>query len=757
MTLGWPVSLPTIRCTLARGLIAGLLLLTAATGSANELEYTELRNRLFQHERALAVLSQSSTMPAAERTKRADKIQGEIRRIRDQVAGKFGPADMALGTAIDAVQKYGSAWFLTYLSQGRFTGRKAEFHKPLEGVDIPSKHAQLAGRAALPLMGYPLMVILSYDPITREAYREFIGQLEDVVRDMERRAGKPLEFFDRAPTVIPNDVGWDVDRFWNCAQTCADRVVQKYFWNSSPDEVRQARNIVALILCAGLMNNVTIDVEGDKETQSKKAFWRANAAPWFSADKTKIRHKFHIFHLFTHAWLTYLKLINDTRFDKGILTFREQRPTKRFTLKNAFWFSNAVGFTYEAISTFTGTKHGFLETTVVQQLPRPLKKVAQMLHLKNIVGFEAASDIIDNRDGAWFGSALFLSNAPLTLSRLAEHRAIVESWQKNLPEKGDAVQPARGGPAQGLPACLHNGQVSLLDLNTPAGKKRINSGFFRQVYRGMGAFEPSAHAAAELQAFKHLLGEDIMSYNLRQLYNANFSNFETSDQAWKAAKQQHAGIIQRHFSVTDPMARSPLFHDLFSNEGNRIDPDSYNHEADYIYATRRADIAGCYGPIVLTIQEKTPRGLDLNPIAREYRYYSAARFLKNSIKGRWKTLLGDYLLDDEEYLLPSYVTSSEVVGFLARSPRAKVVKTSVAAADKDFAIAFKAPPVLRAYEKRMIGGYLVIDVFDADRKLITRLSESIDHTPVADKTPLSAEKLPDAIQSAWKQYLSRKT
>ncbi|MFZ2957738.1 MAG: hypothetical protein WA705_12695 [Candidatus Ozemobacteraceae bacterium] len=721
----------------------------------DESAFVSLRNQLFQLERALAVLSQTSEMAPAVRTAKADKIQSEIKSLKKRLDGHFAPADIALGDAVDAVQKHGSGWFLSYLSHGKYTGRKSEHHKPLEAVDIPGKNPNLAGRASLPILGYPLMVILSYDPICREAYREFIPQMEAVARDMEKKAGKPLEFFDRQPTVIANDLGWDVDRFWGFAQSCSEKVVNKYFWNSSPGEVLQARNVVSLIICAAFLNNVTIDVNGDKETQSKKAFWRANAAPWFIPDKSNIRNKFHVFHIFTHAWLTYLKLFNDARYDDQILDYREARVPTQGILKNAFLFSNVVGASYEAISTFAGTKHGFLETTAVNELPKSLKKVAQVLHLKNIVGFEALTDIKDNREGAWFGAALYLRNGSLKLSQIPEHRQIVEDWQKDLKNRGEMVVPEEGGPAMGQTEIFKNGQITLFDLNPPEGKKRISSGFFREVYRGMGAFEPSAHAAAEIQAFKHLLGEDVMSYNLRQLFSANFSNIPQTAEAWKAAKAQHAQIIFKHFEEADSQKRSGMFRDLYSNEGKRLVGDDYNQEADYVYATKRWDIAGCYGPIVLAIREKTPRGLDLNKIAKDYKYYSAARFFRSAIQTRWKTMLGDYILDDEEYLLPSYVSSAEIVGFVARSPNTKVVKTHVDAADKDFCIAFKAPPILRAYEKKMMKGYLVIDVFDGKKGLIQRFSESPDNTEVDETVQKSSEKIPETISAAWNEYLHR--
>ncbi len=753
------------RILVGLGLVISVLqfpcLLGAGTGGG-EFAYASLKNRLFQLERLLAVLSQKSEIPDSQRAAKADKIQAEIRQIKQSMQGKFDPADMALGEAVEAVRTHRTAWFLRYLSHGCYTGRKSEHHKPLEAVDVPGKNPNLAGRAALPLLGYPLMVILSYDPISREAYQEFIPQMESIVREMEQRGGKPYEFWDSKPSVIPNDLGWDVDRFWSFAQQCAGKVVMKYFWDGTPPEIRQATNLVSLVICTSFLNNVTIDLAGDKETQSKKAFWRANAAPWFSDDKSLFRNKFHVFHFFTHAWLTWLKLFNDTHFDKNhILSGSEVISPTRWMLKNAFLFSNISGVGYEMISTFAGTRHGFLETTPVHELSKPLKKVATFFHIKKVFFWESIRDVADNREGAWFGAALFLSNAPLKLSTIPEHRHIVEQWQASLKDKGSKVEPETGGPETGKSTIVAEDRVSLYDLNAPEGKKRIDSGFFSEVYRGTGAFEPSAHAAAELQAFRHLLGEDEMSFNLRQLYKAAVPVMGDLGKAYKAAKREHARIISSHFTADDgadstagqAAGRAGIFRDLFANEGQRAAGDSYNHEADYVYATRRADVAGCYGPVVLKIREKAARGLDLNKIADSYKYYGTARFLKNAIRLRWKTMLGDYILDKDEYLLPSFVPASEITGFLARSPKARVVKSHIDAADKDFSIALKAPPVLRRYEKSMIRGYIVIDVFDGEDGLIARLSESPDDTPGPANVKKSSQTLPDSVSAAWNEHM----
>ena len=315
------------------------------------------------------------------------------------------------------------------------------------------------------------------------------------------------------------------------------------------------------------------------------------------------------------------------------------------------------------------------------------------------------------------------------------------------------AEPETLGPQSGLPLVFRGDQVSLFDLNTAEGKKRIQSGAFSELHRGSGAFNPAAHAEAELQAFRNLLGEDILSYNLRQLY-ASLAAGEDPAAAYRMAKQAHAKIIAGHFEDGNAAQRKAIFQDLFANEGRRASTDNYNHEADFIFATKRADIAGCYGPVVVVIRERQPRGLDLNRIAAASKYYNAGRFFKNAIRLRWKTMVGDYILDDDEYLLPSYVSAAEVSGIVVRSPKAKVISSHVAAADKDFSIALKAPPILRRYEKKMAGGFLTIDVFDGKNQLIAHLSESQDAEPPAGMQK-SPETLPAPIQTAWNAYLQK--
>ncbi len=727
----------------------------ASAAGDDEFAFVTLKNRLFQCERQLADLSAASDLPAATRIARVNRLQGEIADLKKRLAGHFDPADVAMGGAIDAIQKYGYAWALNILTHGKFTGRKQERHRPLEALDIPSKNPNFAGKAALPFQGYALMVILSYDPVCREAYSRFIPECEKIVRAMEAKSGKPCDFFN--PVIAPNHVGYDVDRFWAMTQQIAGETVRKYFWNHSAEEIHRATNFVSLVMLASLFANVTIDPIADPKEQSRIAFWRANAGPWFVPDLSDKCHKFDICHMFTHAWLVYLKMLNETTYLDGKVvgpTARHQ-PTAH-DLRNAFLFSNVAGVGYECISTVAGTKHGFLELSDTRLLPKPLKKVAQSLGIKKVVGFESIRDIKDNREGAYLGAALFLSNEPVQLSDKESHRRLVKDWLAAQKGGGSVADlDALAAPEQAMPDATGNGLISVADMNAPEGKKRLENGFFAEVYRGMGGFSPQAQAAAELDAFRMLIGTDIMSYNVRILYQSFLDHGLKPVNAWKRARLRHAEIIRAHFAENGK--RREIWRDLFSNDGKGTDDDGYNHEADYIYTTRKADIAGCYGPVVLTIRERQPRGLDLNKIAAGYKYYGFKQFIKKAVHGKWKTLIGDYILDEDEYLIPSYVPAQEVVGVVVRAPTKLLTKANVEAANKDFGIAWKAPPVQRRYEKRMVNGYMVIDVYDRKDRFMHRFSENLAQTPVEDSVPTSEESVPTAVTASWQAHLATLT
>ncbi len=414
------------------GLVTAFLLALVSGVGADEKTCVALQNRLLLLERTLLHVSQTSELPTAERTAKLAKVQAEIASAKAALgAAGVAPADVEIGQSLQLVQTYGAGWVLSYLSQGKYTGRKEAFHKPLDGVTnmrgaVPGQ----AGDAAQPIMGPTLMIILSHDALCREAYREFTAEMDRIVLEMERRSGKAYDFWDKSrPAVIPNDLGWDVDRFWAFAQSCAGRAVDRYFWAHPASERATARNLVALLLVSALMNNVAIDLTGERDVQTKYAYWRSNAVPWLIPDKSIVTNKFKVWHFLTHAWITYLKMLSETRYDDGLLPVGRVRPTTNKTVRAAFRLSDGFGIIYEIASPLFRKKAGILEPTAVDELPNGLKKVCRFLHVKDVVGYESYKDIVDNRAGDRFGAALFLTKNPLTVTDRPGHAQLVEAWR----------------------------------------------------------------------------------------------------------------------------------------------------------------------------------------------------------------------------------------------------------------------------------------------------------------------------------------
>jgi hypothetical protein len=70
--------------------------------------------------------------------------------------------------------------------------------------------------------------------------------------------------------------------------------------------------------------------------------------------------------------------------------------------------------------------------------------------------------------------------------------------------------------------------------------------------------------------------------------------------------------------------------ELYLNEKNKDkntkDKNLLIAESHFIFTSPNIGVARFYGPIVMVIEEKgSPRGMDLNSIAKDSKYYSAAR------------------------------------------------------------------------------------------------------------------------------------
>jgi hypothetical protein len=149
---------------------------------------------------------------------------------------------------------------------------------------------------------------------------------------------------------------------------------------------------------------------------------------------------------------------------------------------------------------------------------------------------------------------------------------------------------------------------------------------------------------------------------------------------------------------------------------------------------------------VLVIEEARPRGMDLNSIARDSKYYTVARFLKNLAEFQFRSILSDYVADRDEYVLPSYLSPNDVKGLIVYDPSPIVIANR---------LVIPPPPVRRVYRKQFEKGAMAIDVYDAKDRLIARLCASPSAATIDESIERSPEKLPDEIQAAWNAYAEK--
>ncbi|NLI78668.1 MAG: hypothetical protein GX442_19785 [Candidatus Riflebacteria bacterium] len=395
-----------------------------------EEECLDQYNRLLQYERQLARLLEDPARGGGGGGAKIAHLRGEIARRKAALASRFPAADLELARPLGDIRKHGRAWILTLLTQGRFTGQGKEVHAPLSPVLVkPARHQGLAGSVWRGGCGFTLMVLLSYDPVCRQAYREFLSWCEEVAGAMEKRLGRPLAYFKAE--ISPNEMGWDQDAFWAKAVAIAERTANRFFWDASPVEIREVTGFLALMMMTALVNQVTIDPDHpDHETLYRRSLWRKAAVPWVKDDKTSLANKFDLHHLLSHAWVVYLQLLEDTCWRGGRILSRAEQARllpSRLSYAKARSLSRLVGFGYEVKSMKEGC--GFREAAAVESLPRPLKAVAQVLGLEQVRGWEACRDIRTNERGAAWGAALFLSRGLLPFTAADQAAAIVRAWK----------------------------------------------------------------------------------------------------------------------------------------------------------------------------------------------------------------------------------------------------------------------------------------------------------------------------------------
>lgn len=281
-------------------------------------------------------------------------------------------------------------------------------------------------------------------------------------------------------------------------------------------------------------------------------------------------------------------------------------------------------------------------------------------------------------------------------------------------------------------------------MNSATARRRLEKGFFAQVFRGFGTRKADRIGRDELLGFHFLLDTDCQSHGLRALIRKHAQAGLSAAAALEAARREHVGVLRQTF------ARIESLGDLYENYRGKgeilektglVDPESH-----FIFTSPHLSVARFYGPIVLVIEENIHRGLDLNGIARDARYYTIARFLQNLADLQFRAILADYVTDRDEYVLPSYLTPGDVTGLIVHDPSPVVIANRVAV---------PPPAVRRVYRKHLQRGAMTIDVFDGRDRLIARLCpapSAADPDPGVERSP---DRLPPDIQAAWNAHVAR--
>lgn len=286
-------------------------------------------------------------------------------------------------------------------------------------------------------------------------------------------------------------------------------------------------------------------------------------------------------------------------------------------------------------------------------------------------------------------------------------------------------------------------EVSMFSMNSPTASKRIEKGYFSLVYRGFGSRQADKIERDELLGFHFLIDTDCLSHGVRSLITENQKAGISAPEALKKAKAQHVKVLQGIFDRVESTRH------LYENCNNKSklaqSAGVSNPESHFIFTSPRLGVARMYGPIVMVIEETRPRGMDLNAIARDAKYYTVSRFLKNISDLGFKLILADYVADRDEYVLPSYLSPRDVTGMIVHSPSPVVIGGR---------LAVPPPAIRRVYRKYNRLGAMVIDVRDGKDRLIARLCASPSAAVIDPSETMSPEKLPSSVLAAWDSFVS---
>jgi hypothetical protein len=300
------------------------------------------------------------------------------------------------------------------------------------------------------------------------------------------------------------------------------------------------------------------------------------------------------------------------------------------------------------------------------------------------------------------------------------------------------LNPVKSWAAQGYEA----NAISMFTMNSATALRRIKNGMFDIMYRGFGSRKAGEIDKDELLGFRFMLDTIHQSRGLRTLVEKYEKTGLEAEQAFDKARLEQAKVLQTIFKTAE--STSELYENRRGKFFEAVKAGVPDPETHFLFCSPRIGVARMYGPIVIVIQETRPRGLDLNGIARDARYYTLARFLKNIGDLDFRTILADYVADRDEYVIPSYIRPMDISGLIVHSTSPVVIGNRVA---------IPPPAVRRVYRKYRRRGAMVIDVVDGKDKLIARLTASPSASDIENGTPRSSEKLPDYIKTAWNYYV----
>ncbi len=298
-------------------------------------------------------------------------------------------------------------------------------------------------------------------------------------------------------------------------------------------------------------------------------------------------------------------------------------------------------------------------------------------------------------------------------------------------------------PANSLNAQSYEADaISMFTMNSATALKRIKNGHFSIMYRGFGSRKADEIDRDELLGFRFMLDAVHQSRGLRNLIEKHEKSGMTAEQAFEKARLEQSRILQTIFRTVESMRE--LYENRPGKDLETIKTGVPNPETHFLFCSPRIGVARLYGPIVTVIQETRPRGLDLNGIARDAKYYSLARFLKNIGDLDFRMIMADYVADRDEYVIPSYIRPMDISGLIVHSNAPVVIGNR---------LAVPPPAIRRVYRKHRHKGAMVIDVFDGKDRLIARLTAAPSAADIEEDTPRSPEKLPDYIQKTWDNYV----